>query len=986
MSWQLRLVGTPALEDRGRITPLPFERRSQLLMVLALRGEWTQRAELAALLWPDVTQTLASTNLRKIIFRARDTGWGARLESEGTALRVTAAHDVALFHEHVREGDLARALALGRGELLAGFDDDANEPWTGWLRGQRERWRAAWRAAALERMAQAVEPAEGEDLARALLQADPLDEAAMHALLSHLAAQGQSARARDAYREFAQRMQHELGLAPGDALGALSQRLQLRPTPSAPPPAAPDDAGNDGYVGRVYEQRRIAELMARPDCRLLAIVGPGGIGKTRLARRALDRVAPLFADGAHFVPLEDLGGPSGLAARIACAVGVARPGPHGGIAALVEHLRGRTLLLVLDNFEALVAEGTPMLEELLAGVAGLKLIVTSRERLPSGAQWALPLDGLPCPEAEDADRLEAFDAARLFIAAARRADPAFDPREQRAGIVELCHQVDGLPLALELAAAWTRMMSCDQIARELREGSELLRATNPAFPQRQASVEAVFAQAWRHLNGRERDALARLSTFRGGFTVDAARAVVDTALPVLGTLVDKSLLHKEGARLGMHPLLQRFAARQLAEHGAAATTRAAHAEHFRRFVDGYGSGVRRGHAGALHAIDDEFENVCLSWAWTAAHGPAAALEPFARTLCDHATHRGQPARGLALLQQALLGPVAASDSDLQARIGVLAAHLTYRLDRFHDAGGLARRALSHAQADDRATQHRALQVIASSALRLGQLSAAREHYRAALDVAEGHEDRAATVDHLALVEKRLGHLDEALRLSQESLALHRQLDDPAGMALCLNNLASLHLIRREAAAAEAPLLEALALCERAGLASTQCLVLGNLCDVAMSRAAWDIAQDYGARAVEMGLATGQRFAAGFIQTYMAKVALGRGDVAAARGALAAASALGLELNAPSIKSAATLAFAEVLHAEGHGHAAVRALKLALRDASLGAGEHAHLRQRLDRLGASTDDVALPTTLDAMLDRVAGEAQTDHAALTSFLSA
>ena len=987
MNWFLHLVGTPTIEGGGHSLPLPVERRGQLVAALALRGDWMQRAELAALLWPDVAQSLASTNLRKAVFRAREAEWGPCLEQEGTALRVVAGHDVAAFHAAVREGRLADALAQTRGELLAGFDDDANEAWTGWLRMQRERWRTAWRAAALERLAQPVPADEGLQLAEALLQDDPQDEAALLAQLTHLAAQGQHARAREVYRDFARRMQHDLGLVPGDAVRAMHDRLRTQSLPTAAPPPT----GDGGYIGRVFEQRRIAELMQRAECQLLAIVGPGGIGKTRLARRALEALAPLFADGAVFVPLEDLSDAAAMVPRLARSLGLARSGTRDGVAALVGHLRTRTMLLVLDNFELLAAEGTPLLEQLLEGAPGLKLIVTSRERLASAAQWALPLDGLPCPEPEDVDRLDAFDAARLFIAAARRAASDFDAHAELHAIIDICRQVDGLPLGLEMAAAWTRVMPCDAIARELREGSELLRATHPGFPARQASVEAVFEQSWRLLGVRERGALARLSVFRGGFTVDAARAVADAPLAVLGALMDKSLLNKHGARLGLHPLLQQFAALRLADgrSGDRAAAAAAHAEYFRWFLDGQQAGARRGQAEALSAIDDDLENCCLAWQWLSAHGQSAALPGPARTLCDHADHRGQPARSLALLEQALAGPVASADPALRARLLAHVAHLAYRSDRFAEAEDMARQALRGAPKDERQTRQYAHQVIASAAFRQGRLAEAREHFRTVLELSDATtraEDRAATLDHLALVEKRLGRYDEALRLSLDALRQHRLLDDTAGIALCLNNLATVHQERGEMDAAEAPLREALSLCERAGLVGTQVLVLSNLCEIALSRRDWDVAEGYALRGIELAAATGQRLLGGWLQAHMAKLALGRDELGAARAALAVAAQAGLDLNVPSIKSSAALVFAELLHADGRTAAACCVLTVAIAEPSLGAGEHERLRQ-VRRAWAPDEAVhaAAPITLDALLHRVSGEASQGHAALAALLS-
>lgn len=977
----LRLIGTPALRRGGELVPLPFERRWQLVVLLALRHDWMQRAELAALLWPEVARDQASTNLRKALFRLKDTGWAEAVESDGNLLRVSVPTDVDAFAAAVAEGRLGDALAVSHGELLAGFDDDAHAGWSDWLQLQRERWRQAWRAAALQRLAQTPAPDEGVALASAMLEADALDEAAVQALLEHLAAAGRTAQAREVYREFSRRIEQELGVAPGRALRDLHDRLRS-PTPLPEPP--PQD---DGYVGRVLEQRRLLELMRRPDCRLVAIVGPGGVGKTRLVRHLLEDAAGLFADGAEFVSVEDLDSAAALAARLARRFELPRHGTRSELDGVVEHLRERELLLVLDNFETLGANATPLVEQLLAQAPRLKVIVTTRERLALAAQWALPLDGLPCPEPEDEDRFDDFDATRLFIAAARRADPALDPGAERAAIVDICRQVDGLPLALELAAAWTRVMGCAAIARELREGTELLRAANPAFPARQASVEAVFEQSWRLLGDRERHALARLSVFRGGFTVEAARAVASAALPVLGALTDKSLLRKDGVRLSLHPLVQQFAAIRLGEAAAWTETRAAHARHFRDRLVERQAALRRGETEALRAIDDEFENGRLALEWLATHGPTAGLTTAVWALADHSEHRAQPQRGLALLQAVIEAPAVAVEPAVRARLLVHAAQQQYRLDRLADAEATARAALAlEADDEDHQTTRIAFNVLASTAMRLGRLAEAREHFRASIATSGENaplRDRAVSLDHLALVEKRLGHSDAALALSHQALALQRRLGDTAVLALGLNNLGSLHLARGEHDAAEPVLGEALVLCERGGLTATQGLVLANLCDLAQARGDLDAAERHGARAREIAEASGQRLLAGWVGAGLGSVAIRRGDLAAARSSIAGACGIALALQAPILVKVVVLALIRLLDRSGETHAARRLLALALAAPAFNDADRADLQR--DATVAPSDEAVPPgLALDAMLQRAAVELPGGHAALAAFL--
>ena len=244
------------------------------------------------------------------------------------------------------------ALALHRGALLTGFDDDNNPAWSGWLSFERDRLQAAWRGAAQEHLAGNIDAVEAIELAARLLDADPLDEAALRAYMAWLARAGQGARAREAYRDFVTRLSVELGLTPSAELKGLHDSIGVVGTPaSAAMPSA--FSASDGFIGRLVELRRIAELMSQDDCRLLCVIGPGGIGKTRLARRVIEELTRQFADGATFVPLEDISAATELGGRLARELGIRLAGSEEPLDQVIEVLRERQTLLVLDNFEHL---------------------------------------------------------------------------------------------------------------------------------------------------------------------------------------------------------------------------------------------------------------------------------------------------------------------------------------------------------------------------------------------------------------------------------------------------------------------------------------------------------------------------------------------------------------------------------------------------------------------------------------------------------
>jgi predicted ATPase/DNA-binding SARP family transcriptional activator/Tfp pilus assembly protein PilF len=989
MTVRLFLFGAPTIESGVQTFALPFERRTQLLVLLALKRSWVGRAEIAALLWPEQDSKLAYTNLRKTLFRLQNLPWAPAIESQGGALRFDAPSDVAAFESALRERRVAEALSLRRGDLLAGFDDGQHEAWTGWLAFERDRLRVAWRSAALERLADAIEPAEGIDLSARLLDADPLDEAALRAHLTWLGHDGQAGRARQAYRDFATRLAQDLGLAPGAELKALHDSIGTLARPSAPtvaPATSPSDAG---FVGRTVELRRISALLAQDDCRVLCLVGPGGVGKTRLARHAMQALAPGHADGAVFVPLEDISAPGELGGRLARELGVRLTGSADPLDQVVEFLHGRDLLLVLDNFEQLV-EGAPALARLVQASARLRIIVTSRVRLAIAMEWLLPIEGLPCPEAEDHDRIEAFDAGRLFVQAARRVEPALVPAVEAAAIADICRQVEGLPLALELAASWTRVLSCDAIAAELRQGTELLQAVDAAQPARHASFDVVFDQSWRLLGAAERDALARLSVFRGGFSAEAARAVAAASLPVLGALADKSLLRKDDARLFMHPLVQQLAALRLGEGDVRAATESAHAHHFHRLLAQRRHAVETGDREALQVVETEFENCRAAWRWSVAHEQVDALARSTPTLLHFCDHRARFEEVRTLLGSAVDARPAQADPRFEPLLASAVAHLEYRMDRYLEAEATAARALAASRTThDHDTRLQCLKVLGGCCLRLGRHAEARRYFKQALQQSTAGTDphqSAAMLDNLALVEKTMGRFDEALRLSLQSLVQHQRLGDVAGEALCLNNLGALYLDTERYESAVPHLRQGLALCDRHGLVSTRALILANLAELAMKTDDAVSARDFASRALDIARAAGNRSVASAMELQLAHLALRRGDLPAARSALVSSLVVAIGIGRPSLQLEGVACFAELLAAQGEPDCARLVLAFAADHASLSASERKLLRTRLAQWPPSADGAsAWPGVgLDDLLHRIVVEADIAHAPLIAVL--
>jgi predicted ATPase/DNA-binding SARP family transcriptional activator len=1001
---QLRLFGVPTLFRAGTGHALPMERRSQLLVWLALHGGWAPRSQAAALLWPGVEDRLALANLRKTLHRLATLPWGACVRGEGGALRFEGQTDLAGFDAALRDHRHADALALASGPLLQGFDDPANEAWTAWLGFERDSRRAAWRGAALAALAAGMPPPAAVALAAQLLDSDPHDDAALREQVRALVASHQRDAALHAIDRFAQRLHDELGVAPDAALRTLRASLESGAphTPAAPPP--PPALVEEGFIGRGAELRRIASLLEQDDCRVLCLLGPGGVGKTRLARRALRELAPGHADGALFVSLEGVAGADGFAVALTQALelqGSAR-GQATPLAAAIAALQTRRLLLVLDNFEDL-AEEAALLQPLVEGCPRLKLLLTSRV-MPQGIDaWRFVLEGLPYPDAEDLDRLEAFDAVRLFVRHARRVEPAFSAAAEPAALVEICRLVDGLPLALELAAAWVRLMPCSSIAAELRAGGELLGGAPDGTPPppRHASLEQVFEQSWQRLGAREQVALAALAVFRGSFDADAARAVAgrtQPALPVLAALLDKSLLHKEGARLKLHPLVQQLASRRLqaAAGDAAQAARSAHAGWYLRRLERERRALEAGDRDALARLDPDVDNARAAWQWAATVGPSVlAGAPTQRLLAEsawalmaHFELRGLRHEALRLGLWALATPAAQQHAALRAVLLAGCAFTAHRLGRWEQATGWAEQALALAPGRaGRVVRRHALSTLAGCDSALGRSEAARARYEQALKLAadDGELRNAATLhENLALVEKRLGRYEPALRLTHEALATHRRLQRPADEARCLNNLGDLHLQTHDLDAARSVLEQALALCERHGLHGVLGLVLANLAYEAEARSDLPAAAGWVRRALPVLQASGDAVNTAATRQQLASIERRRGDTAAARRELALAMREAQHLGHALLSLYGLLLLAELLEGDG-AHTEAQAVRGFVADHEAATPP---LRSELaQRLGAAGRRPPWPAGLGltALVQRVADEADTGYAGLRVLLN-
>lgn len=801
------LLGPPLLWVDGTAMPWLPERRYQLLALLAVgSGQWLARDHVAALLWPAHELAEARRNLRKVVLRARAVPGAQALEATEHALRWSVPTDLQAFGAALAAGNPAQAMVLGRGPLLHGLDAADAAEFNDWLAGQRRHWAEAWRQAALAAAAAAVQPGERIELAQRILAVDPLDEAAMEICLRAELALGHGQRAHRLYADYAARLAEAFGVEPSQALRELVAAPAPPPRPASPDAAATSvDVDAQDFIGRRHELQQLARLLAREDCRLLTLVGPGGIGKSRLARQALRQAAIARPDGASWVELQDLTTTADVLARLAQVLGAPVGDAADRLEAIVQHLRGRARrLLVFDNAEHL-AELPALLQRFCRECAEVQLLVTSRVRCDVPEEWLLPLEGLAVPDEDsrDAEAAIAFDAIRLFERRAAAALRGFDLRAHLEPVIEIVELVAGLPLAIELAAGWVRLLPPREIARELRHSIDVLErdpaAGGEAARPEHRSMRAVLERSWQLLATSERDALSDLSVFQGGFTRRAAMDVASVPLPLLSSLVDKSLLWVgEDGRFAMHPLVQAEAAARV-RHDARklGDLRSRHAGHYARQLSALAVEHAGDHRPIVAALEAEMANCRHAWAHAVAAQQGDAVLKMGPAWRRYFMAAGRFEDGHRHFEAALALGDRAELAHARAEVRAALAWLAMARHDVDGARVMGRRALDEAELVG------ATHLVADCSLTLGVALAeqlrfddARLWFDRALQVAglHGHRTEAArALNSLATLALRRGDHDEARALYERALAAFRDLGDHTNVTRLLMNIGTLRM-------------------------------------------------------------------------------------------------------------------------------------------------------------------------------------------------
>ncbi len=383
------------------------------------------------------------------------------------------------------------------------------------------------------------------------------------------------------------------------------------------------------FVGRETELSETRQILHNADCRLLTLVGIGGSGKTRLAIRLAKDPQQAFLHGAWFVNLQPLQSGKEIVSAIVDALGVVLSGHDTPQNQLLQYLQDKNLLLLLDNFEH-VLDGAVLVTQIIQHAPAVKLLATSRAALSLPEEWLYPLEGLPFPHGDEAGTVEASAAVGLFVERARQIVHGFSLHDNQASIVQICQLVDGLPLAIEMAASWTKTLRCSEIAAEIRHNLDLLTSTLRHVPPRHRSMQAVLAQTWEHLSESEQVLFKHMAVFTGGFEREAAAAIAGASLPLLASLLDKCLIRRDaGGRYQLHELLRQFALSKLHTAEIAALA-AAHCRYYCAYLAARKPGLVEGQQvkNSLE-IEGELENFRTAWRYAVAHAQSEALKQAA---------------------------------------------------------------------------------------------------------------------------------------------------------------------------------------------------------------------------------------------------------------------------------------------------------------------------------------------------------------------
>jgi predicted ATPase/DNA-binding SARP family transcriptional activator len=890
-----------------------------VLIYLAANPGMHSRSELVGLLWPDQPDSRARRNHRYALWDLRrrlspELLVGERLQI-GLNPGITCHVDAVIFGDYIararkaiRQGNerdailsLRSAVDIYRGDFLSGFDLPGVLQFQEWALRQRARLQQEMLQACSDLASYHMRRREYQQAilyTRRQLELEPWWEEGHRRLMRLLALSGQRSAALAQYEVCQRVLAENLGVEPATetktlrdqirvSLSSPSNNLPLQPTP---------------FLGRKEELEALAERLTDPTCRLLTILGPGGVGKTRLAIQAASEAEALFLNGVHFVPLSSVTSAESMLPAIARALGLHFHRMRSPWSQIIDYCREKEMLLLLDGFEHLLGpnpgkgktkekSAVDLVVEILQQAPRVKVLVTSRQRLNLRWEWVFDLKGLPYPTSEAGDPEAAlqnsqWSSIRLFLQSARRTCWRFDPRNEAEWVVRICQVVEGMPLGIELAAAWVGTRSCASIARGIKENLDFLSCSMKDVPLRQRSLRATFDYSWNLLSATEQRVLQRLSVFQGGFDREAALRVTGASQSLLSSLVNKSMLQRqESGRYRMHEVIRRYAEEKLRSANEEKEVRQRHMRYFVVMAERAKQALnKRDQDAQMDQLEREYGNLrrALEWALNGEESAGVGLR-LASALWRFWEVRGYLTEGSSWLQKAI-DRAGASPASLHAR-----AHAFLGLGRLQWCQGkyeLSRKSFEESEAlfqglEDKRGVSRSLSNLGLVAWRQSEYEKALSFYERSLALGREAGDKpgvAVTLANMALLAWFRGEFQKAERLYSESLSLFHELGDKQNIALSLNNLGALVQEMGDYERSRDLLTESLALFRKLGAKQGIAWALGNLANTAWNTGDYRKAQELWEESLALAQELGDRYAAAVSLINLCKAASERREV------------------------------------------------------------------------------------------------------------
>jgi DNA-binding SARP family transcriptional activator len=695
---RFKVLGGIQVQLGGETIEFSRQKATALLVFLAVTGERQPRDALATMFWPENTQARAYANLRQAIWEIRRSLGDDWLEVTRYSLQMISRNnlwlDIMEFHDLIRQvkkhvhprgmvcedclANYKQAVALFNGDFLAGFSLRDSPEFDNWQYFQTEELRreigriyqqlAEW-------FLQKQDYVQAIAYAQPWLQLDELNENAHRALMRIYYASGQRSASIQQYKNCVSSLERQLNITPEpkttelhEKIQSVSLRFETRPIEGLKPLAGSTlPVPITPFVGRIDEIAALSDLILNPDIRLLNILAPGGMGKSRLAIEIARKLMPHFEDGVLFVPLAPLETSEIFISYFANAIGYIRVEGQPLNQQLLDYFQDKSTLLVLDNLEHL-AKMSQWIRDLLANSPKLKILATSRIPLNFHAETRFHLSGLNYPDEGTEEELNSYSAVTLFLRSARRARPVFRPaKDDWQYIGEICRLVEGMPLAIEMASSWMEILSLPEIIKEIRSGLAFFETDICDIPERQHSLYAMFDYSWKNLDKRERDQFSQLTIFRGGTTREAAEKVVGLSLRQLVGFVNRSLLNRTPEdRFEIHELLRQYGFEKLQKNLASyqhLITR--YAEYYCNKMGAWNEDMKTGkQCQAMIKISDDFENIRHAWEIAVLFERLDLIETSLGSLIWYLEHSVRYDDGLALFE------IAAENISDETRQGV----------------------------------------------------------------------------------------------------------------------------------------------------------------------------------------------------------------------------------------------------------------------------------------------------------------------------